>query len=1061
MKNSVAIFLQDLRNIKRVPLVGMLFIGLAILPSLYAWFNLSAAWDPYGNTGGVSVAVVNEDAGAEVDGERIDIGEELEESLMTNDQLGWTMVEDEETATDGVKSGDYYAAVMIPEDFSSSLVAVLDGDPQQSAVTYVVNEKVNAIAPKMTDTGASTITREINEQFSAETSRLMFALFDELGIQLEEELPTFRAMKDVVFELEGMMGDARQFGDTIIALEEEWDELDDYAQTIQSVETYIPAIEAYAEGVVALDDSFDEITEQSETILTLESELDQFEAALDGLNRLQASLPEWNEEVEAVFEEGESLQGESDRLMEELNLLEEQADKFLQELDEAAVNYETATDFAEDGMIRLDSEAEQFSQSLEALEDRLKDVEDHEAWDKLEAAAGEVQENIDTYLDTLHELEAVLLWLEEHVADADVTPALEAVQRQLERLESWQVTLDDMAEKLEEGDVSEEQIDRWLEQLDDAADAIASGIERLEENEGRIERLMGRAVESIAEEVERLEEEELEAYLTGFLEFSEDALKETERRLEELDEWLSTIDGDDVDDALIEQVRALSDQLQTVEALLASVTTGLEAFAAYDVEGQLAEGLAQLDDVIDRLTTLQQQLAEVEEALSGASHPVEPLTEEASETITDTRRQVDDARSWLMGDGVDFATDVDEEIRRQGDRLYDALDMYQSLVADMQSALEQGQESIASGFTSAREVTEATMPEAEQRLNALTEELNARYPELERRVTTLARFVREDLPVVERQVHSLSQWMQEELPEIREDYERVNDWLEEDWPAVSEGVEMLSAFASEDLPVIDEEIRSVSDTVRELEEDEQIQEMISVLRNDLAEEEAFFAEPVVLDENQLFPIPNYGSANVPFYTPLTLWVGALLLSNLVTTNLHEKDQRAGFTLRQIYVGRGLLFMVIAILQGLIVSLGNLHLLGVYAAHPVWLVVFSVLIALVFMTIVYTFASILGNIGKAIAIVFLVLQLSGGGGTFPIEVTPPFFQAIHPFLPFTYAINLLREAVGGMIVSNVLYNLAILGGFWVLSLVIGLLLKPILEARITETYQKSKSSRLVE
>ena len=1061
MKNSVAIFLQDLRNIKRVPLVGVLFIGLAILPSLYAWFNLSAAWDPYGNTSGVSVAVVNEDAGAEVDGERIDIGEELEESLMTNDQLGWSMVDDTEAAMDGVKTGKYYAAVMIPEDFSSSLVAVLDGAPQQSAVTYVVNEKVNAIAPKMTDTGASTITREINEQFSAETSRLMFALFDDLGIQLEEELPTFRVMKEVVFDLEGMMDDALRFGDTIISLEEEWDEIDEYAKTIQSVESHIPAIEAYAEGVMSLDESFDEINEQSETILTLESELDQFEAALAGLNRLQESLPEWNEEVEAIFEEGESLQGESDRLMEELIALEELGDDVLQELDEAAADYDKAAAFVEDGVMRLDEEAEVLMQSLDALEDRLNAVEDHEGWDELSKAVGQVQQDIDTYIDILHDLETVLLWLDEHVANTDVTPVLEAVEGQLERVGSWQETVEDMAEKLEEEEVSEEQIKQWLEQLDEAASAIALGIDVLEENEDRIERLMGRAAESIAEEVERLEEEELEAYLTGFIQFTEEVLKDTERLLENLAEELSAIDGDDVDEALIEQLTVLSDQLQTVESLLVGMTAGLEAFAAYDVEGQLEDGLTKLEDVIDGLTTLNAQLGQVEDALSGDTHPGASLVEEAKETILNAQNQIDDARNWLMNDGMDNAADVDEEIRRQGEHLYDALDIYQSLMTDMQQALESGQESLASGFSATQDVTEAAMPEAEQRLNTLTEELNTLYPELEKRVTTLARFVREDLPVVEEQVHTLSQWMEEELPEIREDYERLNDWLKEDWPSVGEGVATLSAFASEDLPVIDEEIRSVSDTIRELEEDGQIQDMISVLRNDLADEEAFFAEPVVLDENQLFPIPNYGSANVPFYTPLALWVGALLLSNLVTTNLHEKDQRPGFTLRQIYVGRGLLFMVIATLQGVIVSLGNLHLLGVYAAHPFWLVVFSILIALVFMTIVYTLVSILGNIGKAVAIVFLVLQLSGGGGTFPIEVTPPFFQAIHPFLPFTYAINLLREAVGGMIVSNVLNNLMVLGGFWVLSLIIGLLLKPILAARIAETYQKSKSSRLVE
>jgi len=144
-----------------------------------------------------------------------------------------------------------------------------------------------------------------------------------------------------------------------------------------------------------------------------------------------------------------------------------------------------------------------------------------------------------------------------------------------------------------------------------------------------------------------------------------------------------------------------------------------------------------------------------------------------------------------------------------------------------------------------------------------------------------------------------------------------------------------------------------------------------------------------------------------------------------------------------------------------VSIGDLLVLGVYAKHPILFVLFSVLISIVFMTIVYTLASILGNIGKALAIILLVLQLSSSGGTFPIDVAPPFFQAIHPYIPFTYAINLLREAVGGAIPALVLENILYLLLFMVLAFIVGVILKPLLAKRIEKTYEKSKSSRMVE
>src|SRR5699024_9189716 len=98
-------------------------------------------------------------------------------------------------------------------------------------------------------------------------------------------------------------------------------------------------------------------------------------------------------------------------------------------------------------------------------------------------------------------------------------------------------------------------------------------------------------------------------------------------------------------------------------------------------------------------------------------------------------------------------------------------------------------------------------------------------------------------------------------------------------------------------------------------------------------------------------------------------------------------------------------------QSIIVSLGDMFILGAAIDNRLLFILLSVLVSIVFISIVYTLVSLFGNVGKALAIVIMVLQIAGGGGTFPIQVTPKFFQAIHPFLPFTYAVDALREAVG--------------------------------------------------
>ena len=117
----------------------------------YAWFNIAANIDPYANTSAIQIAVANNDQDASTNDLTINAGDQIMENLKENDQLGWVFTS-EEKAVDGVRSGKYYAAIVIPEDFSDSLLSVLSGTLETPELNYYINEKVNAIAPKITDT---------------------------------------------------------------------------------------------------------------------------------------------------------------------------------------------------------------------------------------------------------------------------------------------------------------------------------------------------------------------------------------------------------------------------------------------------------------------------------------------------------------------------------------------------------------------------------------------------------------------------------------------------------------------------------------------------------------------------------------------------------------------------------------------------------------------------------------------------------------------------------------------------------------------------------------------
>lgn len=160
------IFVRDLKRIARNPAAIVIALGVCIIPSLYAWINILANWNPYENTGTVPVAVVIEDEGTTIpDMGFVNAGSMIREKLEENHQLGWEFAASEDEAISEVEAGHAYAAFVIPRDFSATLAGVLDGKTEPAHLAYYVNEKANAIAPKVTDTGATTLETQIESEF--------------------------------------------------------------------------------------------------------------------------------------------------------------------------------------------------------------------------------------------------------------------------------------------------------------------------------------------------------------------------------------------------------------------------------------------------------------------------------------------------------------------------------------------------------------------------------------------------------------------------------------------------------------------------------------------------------------------------------------------------------------------------------------------------------------------------------------------------------------------------------------------------------------------------------
>ena len=167
MKNILRVFISDMKRISTNVVAIVVVIGLTVIPSLYAWFNILSNWDPYGQeaTSKLKVAVVSDDNGASIDGVEVNIGEKVVEALKTNDTIGWVFEDNSDDVIESVRSGEYYAALIMPEDFSSDMISFLSDTITHPQILYYCNQKKNAIAPKITDKAKTAVKEQVNETF--------------------------------------------------------------------------------------------------------------------------------------------------------------------------------------------------------------------------------------------------------------------------------------------------------------------------------------------------------------------------------------------------------------------------------------------------------------------------------------------------------------------------------------------------------------------------------------------------------------------------------------------------------------------------------------------------------------------------------------------------------------------------------------------------------------------------------------------------------------------------------------------------------------------------------
>lgn len=284
MKNIWSIFTGDVKRLIKNPFALIIAIGLCIIPSLYAWFNIYANWDPYANTSNIKIAAVSEDKGYTMqDGTTENMGEQVLEQLKENTAIGWVFLDDKQAAVDGVYSGEYYAAVVISEDFTYSMYNFFKEDFKSPSITYYENEKKNAIAIKITDTAVSTLKQSINETFIEVVASSIFTETNSLSEEMENG-DKFAAFQEKLENLNENLISYNQMIDTFIAGNEA------LSQSVAEAKGSIPGLSKDIEnGAKNFSDTKNSLTETQTTLASfsenVQQTMEQIKNSIDQINR--------------------------------------------------------------------------------------------------------------------------------------------------------------------------------------------------------------------------------------------------------------------------------------------------------------------------------------------------------------------------------------------------------------------------------------------------------------------------------------------------------------------------------------------------------------------------------------------------------------------------------------------------------------------------------------------------------------------------------------------------------------------------------------------------------
>lgn len=951
MKNALKLFITDLKRVAKTPGVWIILIGLAILPSFYAWFNLWAMWDPYGNTGHIKVAVVNEDSGDKIRGKKINVGDSMVKSLKKNDSFDWQFVS-REKADHEIKMGKYYAGIYIPSKFTHEITGTLRKHPQKADVNFKVNQKINAVAAKLTDTGSSLVVEKANEQFNKTVTQALLSEANKVGLTLEDNVPTINKIKNAVYQANNALPKINEFADKVIYLNNHQDELDNYANKFRDLGKYK-----------------DNITD-----------------AQDKLNAVNAAVPALNERAKLILALNDYMPNIERLLNVAANDVPNQFPKINKGVNIASQGIDVANDQLTDAQGYL-TQAKQ----------RVKDYQD---------AAGRAQ---------------------------DVNGAVN------NDLRNQQSTAQQSANQTHK-DAGRSYSNMHTSQVSTNGDASPKGDTVLSDND--VKSMNTALTESLLS-------------LSNQTDKQAQATQQDIKALKNISYGIIASDKPTQFKEPLDNVKSRLENATKYNQQMIDILSELEKSEHVDLSKEIKQIKQANNQINDSLRKTNQLIDALSNGSSGQSEAVKVLR-----SLPKLNSNLDAFRSYIKKELNQKLLSVSNEITDQLNKGQNTLSTIQSKLNTINQVINAGQDILSKGKERI-DAIQSALPGIEQTYINAMRTAQDYFPTVKKDVAQAADFVRNDLPQLEQELANVTQSVNQNLPALFNRYDNAVNLLNENQPRAKEGLASLANFAENKLPDVEKDLKKADKVFKKLDKDDAVDKLIDTLKNDLKKQADTIANPINKKTTDVFPVKDYGSGMTPFYTALSIWVGGLLMVSLLSVDNKHEHLRPILTKRQIYLGKAGFFFMLGVIQALIVSIGDLVILKAAVESPVLFVSIAVFSSLVFNSIIYTCVSMLGNPGKAVAIILLVLQIAGGGGTFPIQTAPQFFQTISPYLPFTYAIDALRETVGGIVPEILITKVVVLTLFGLGFIIFGVCMKPVMDPLMRKIAKRAAESKVTE